>query len=73
MRTPKTVKGYLKLLIQIASESSYDLKDITDDEAYRINCVRASIQNEIGVDEDGFGLAPLLKKYKLKDHCGYNY
>jgi len=63
MRTPTTVKGYLKLLIQIADDSAYDLKNVTEEEVKAIGFARANIQNDLG-DEDT--LAPLLRKYKLK-------
>lgn len=62
MKTPKTVKGYLKLLIQIADDSAYDLKNVTEEEVKALGYARANIQNDLG-DEDT--LAPLLRKYKL--------
>jgi len=63
MRTPTTVKGYLKMLIQIAEETSIDLNNITDEEIEIIGNIRGGIQNELGDEE---GAAPLLRKYNLK-------
>jgi hypothetical protein len=55
MNTPKTVKGYLKLLIQIANDSVYDLtgKGIKDEDERFISEIRANIQNELGEDRYG--------------------
>ena len=61
MKTPKTVKGYLKMLIEIAKDSAYDLKNVTDDEVRFIAIIRGAIQNELGEDEFG-----IMRKYKLK-------
>ena len=62
MRTPTTVKGYLKMLIQIAEETSVDLKNVTE-EIEIIGNIRGGIQNELGDEESA---APLLRKYNLK-------
>ena len=61
MKTPTTVKGYLKMLLQIADESSIDLKNVTREEKLFIGCIRGEIQNNLGEDEYG-----ILKKYKLE-------
>jgi hypothetical protein len=61
MKTPKTVKGYLKLLIAIANDSAYDLKNAKSEEIRAIADCRADIQNCLGEE-----LMPLLKKYKLE-------
>ena len=61
MRTPTTVKGYLKLLIQIAEERSGDLKDVTEEEMRFIGYMRGAMQNELSQDEYG-----ILRKYKLE-------
>ncbi len=61
MKEPKTVKGYLKMLIEIANHSAYDLKNVTKDEARFIGIIRGSIQNELGEDE-----FKILEKYNLK-------
>jgi len=61
MKTPKTVKGYLKMFLIIASEQSCDLNNVTNEEMMFIGNIRGSIQNELGEDEYG-----ILKKYNLK-------
>lgn len=61
VKTPKTVKGYLRLLIAIAEDTVYDLKSVTEEEAHIIAGIRGDIQNSLG-DE----AAPLLQKYGLK-------
>lgn len=62
MKTPKTIKGYLKLLIQISSDSVFDLKgELTDEDQKFISEIRASIQNYLGDDPTG-----LLEKNNLK-------
>lgn len=62
MRTPTTVKGYLKMLIKIANETSVDLKNVTDEEIEVIGNIRADIQNNLGDEKCA---APLLRKYNL--------
>lgn len=61
MKTPRTVKGYLKMLLVIASDSAHDLRNVTEDERRFIAIIRGGIQNELGEDEFG-----ILKKYNLK-------
>jgi hypothetical protein len=61
MRTPKTVKGYLKMLIEIAKDSAYDLKNVIPDEVEFIAIIRGGIQNELGED-----LLGVMKKHNLK-------
>ena len=61
MRTPKTVKGYLKMFIQISRDVGCDLKDATPDDCKFLNIIRAGIQNELGEDEFG-----TMKKCGLK-------
>lgn len=51
MKTPKTVKGYLKLLIKISEDSAHDLKGTTEEDIYFLGDIRASIQNLLGEDE----------------------
>ena len=62
MKSPTTVKGYLKMLIHIADDSAHDLKNVTDDEVRFIEYVRGAIQNELGDSE----WEDIMKKYKLK-------
>jgi len=61
MKTPVTVKGYLKMFISIAEDTAYDLKDVTPNEVEFIANIRAGIQNELGEDE-----FDIMKKYNLK-------
>jgi hypothetical protein len=63
MRTPTTVKGYLKMLIKIANDTSLDLKNVTDEEIEVIGGIRADIQNNLS---DEKAAAPLLRKYNLE-------
>lgn len=51
MKTPKTVKGYLQMFIDIAKDKSGDLKNVTEDEMRIIGFIRAGIQNELGEPE----------------------
>jgi hypothetical protein len=53
MKTPKTVKGYLKLLIQISKDSAHDLKGASEDDIEFLALIRAGIQNELGEDCNG--------------------
>jgi hypothetical protein len=53
MKTPKTLTGYLKMLIAIASDTSYDLKGANELDRKFISYIRAAIQNELGEDEFG--------------------
>lgn len=55
MKTPKTGKGYLKLLIQIANDSVGDLKGTTEEEKKLIAWIRGGIQNELGEAPDILG------------------
>ena len=62
MITPKTIKGYLKMLIMISEDSSFELKgDVSEDDRMFIGNVRCSIQNLLGEDEFG-----TMKKNNLK-------
>ena len=61
MKTPKTVKGYLKMLIQICGDSSLDLKNSTEEDQKFLGYIRANIQNELSEDEFG-----CMKKHNLK-------
>lgn len=64
MKKPKTVKGWLKMLLVVADSAvGCDLNDshkLTYDEQKALNAI-ADLQNSLG-DE----LAPLLEKYNLK-------
>jgi hypothetical protein len=51
MKTPKTLKGYLKLLLAISKDSSEDLKGVTYEDCRFINLIRAEIQNILGEDK----------------------
>jgi len=62
MKTPKTIKAYLKMLIVISEDSVYDLKGmVSDGDEMFIGSIRASIQNLLGEDEFG-----TMKKNNLK-------
>ena len=61
MKTPTTVKGYLKMLISICHDSVHDLKNPTDEEKELIANIRGGIQNELGEAEE------ILEKHKLKN------
>jgi hypothetical protein len=64
MKTPKTVKGYLKMFVQIANEQSCDLnlsRGVTDEERKLIAYCRGAIQNELGDKE----FKHILEKYGL--------
>lgn len=60
-RRPKTVKGYLNMLIRICEDSAYDLKDATDEDVEFLASIRAGIQNELGEDVNG-----TMEKHNLK-------
>ena len=62
MKTPKTTKGLLKLLLKIADIDLDLLKDADKESFKRIKMVIGNIQNEFN-EEDC--LAPLLRKYNL--------
>jgi len=53
MKTPKSVKGYVKLLIQISRDSASILQGATDEDVQFLGIIRAGIQNELGADEFG--------------------
>jgi hypothetical protein len=53
MKTPKSLKGYLKMLIQISRDSVGELQGCTDEDMKFLAIIRASIQNELGEDEFG--------------------
>jgi|GEM_PF-2470689 hypothetical protein len=61
MKTPTTLKGYLKMLIQISNDSAYDLKNADKNDIAFLSIIRAGIQNELGEDEYG-----TMKKCNLK-------
>lgn len=61
MKTPKTLRGYVRMLIQIASDTSWDLKDANEKDREFIAIIRARIQNELGEDRNG-----TMKKLDLK-------
>lgn len=61
MKTPKTVKTYLKLLITIAKDESINLRNVTENEMLFIGNIRGAIQNELSEDEWG-----IMKKHNLK-------
>jgi hypothetical protein len=65
MKTPKTVKAYLKMLIQIAEEESINLNNISKEESLFIGYCRGDLQNTLGEDEFG-----ILEKYDLKYNGG---
>jgi hypothetical protein len=62
MKLPKTVKGYLKLLIAIADDRSDTLKNATEEERRIIGYMRGDIQNGLGEDE----AISILDKHGLK-------
>jgi len=53
MKTPTTLKGYLKMLIQISNDSAYDIKNADKNDIAFLSIIRAGIQNELGEDEYG--------------------
>lgn len=55
MKIPTTLKGYLKMLIQIAASDTIDLKGMSDDDTdWRfLSNIKAGIQNDLGEDEYG--------------------
>lgn len=60
-RRPKTVKGYLSMLLRICDDSVLDLKDATPEDEEFISSVRADIQNTLGEDLQGS-----MKKHDLE-------
>jgi len=60
-KRPKTVKGYLNMLLRICHDTSIDLKNVTEEEESFIASIRAVIQNELGEDVDG-----VMKKHGLE-------
>ena len=60
-KRPKTVKGYIKMLLRICNDSSYDLKNVTKDEVAFFGAIRAGIQNDLAEDLDG-----VMEKHNLK-------
>lgn len=63
--TPKSVKGYLKLLLEIAEDTTHSLREekkVTDDDLQLIVNIRAAIQNEFGEEAS----KKILVKYGLK-------
>ena len=63
MKTPKSQRGYLKLLITIANDSSDNLSQSSREGCKLISGIRADIQNELGENRD------LLQLYHL-DYTG---
>jgi hypothetical protein len=59
MKTPKTSKGYLKMLIQIANDSVLELKGRREDEDSLISIIRSGIQNELGENANILALRDL--------------
>ena len=53
MKIPKSLKGYLKMLIEISRSSVDELQGCTDEDRQFLSIIRASIQNELGEDEFG--------------------
>jgi len=49
------------MLISIAEDTAYNLKDVTSNEVKFIAIIRAGIQNELAEDEFG-----IMKKHNLK-------
>ena len=62
-KTPKTVKSFLKICLEIAHTNRDDLKGydkLTNEEYSMLGYIRAGIQNDLGEMGD------LLEKYGLK-------
>lgn len=63
MKKPKTVKSFLKILLELSDVNRDDLKGIvklTEEEYYKLGEIRADIQNNLGE------MSELLGKYNLK-------
>lgn len=61
MKLPKTVRGYLKMLLNIAGDNGYRLNNVTEAERRFLADIRADIQNILGEDEHG-----VMEKHGLK-------
>lgn len=63
MKLPTTLKGYLKLLLQIADSDIAILKGMSDDDSdwKFLSNIKADIQNDLGEDEYG-----TMERNKLK-------
>lgn len=63
MKLPTTLKGYLKLLLQIADSDIAILKGMSDDDSdwKFLSNIKAGIQNDLGEDEYG-----TMERNKLK-------
>ena len=66
MKTPKTSKSYLKMLIQIADDSILSLKGRREDEDSLISNIRCGIQNELGENANVLALRDLEFKGYIK-------
>ena len=63
MKLPKTIKGTLKMFIDIAEGSCGDnIKKFTEEESIFIGILRADIQNALSEEE----FKHILEKYKLE-------
>ena len=63
MKKPKTVKAFLKILIELCDVDRGELKGfekLTEEDYDKIGEVRAGIQNDLGEMDE------LLEKFKLK-------
>lgn len=61
MKLPKTVRGYLKMLLNIAGDSVEHLNHTTEEEWLFLVHIRGDIQNALGEDEHG-----VMEKHGLK-------
>jgi hypothetical protein len=64
MKSQKTVRAFLKHLLDVADTAASDLTDsekLTEEECVAINTFLATMQNQFGEPE----FEELLKKYKL--------
>lgn len=63
MKKPKTIKGFLKLLIEVANTCAGDMIDcdkITEEESQALNSIIAGLQNDLGECDE------LLAKFNLE-------
>ena len=61
---PKTIRGFLSMMLKIADFDIYSLKgydDLSDKEQYEIGAMIAGIQNDLGED-----MEQVLHKFNLK-------
>ena len=66
MRKPKTVRGFLKMMLEVADFNIYTLKGfdkLSNKEQHHIGGIIADVQNDLG---DIDRMYSLLQKFKLK-------